>query len=113
MQDHQRAAIAELTARLASDNLRVIAFIDSLIVRVENLVDAAAADDWQEVQRVSDYVARSSATYGYPLISESAQMLSAAVSANDELLMKQRLLKLIGACGRTERPASEMKPLKS
>ena len=82
----------------------MIGFIDSLVGRVDNLVDAAKADDWQEVQRVSDYVARSSATYGYPLISESAKKLSEAVSANDELLMKRRLLKLIGACGRRNAP---------
>lgn len=107
MHDHERAAIAELSAKLAADNLRVIAFIDSLVGRVDNLVDSAKAGDWQEVQRVSDYVARSGATYGYPLISESAQKLSEAVSANDELLMKRRLLKLIGACGRAERPKTE------
>lgn len=104
MQNHERAAIAQLSEKLAADNLRVIGFFDSLTGRVDNMIETAAEGDWQEVARVSDYVARAGATYGYPLIAESARRLSQAVSANDELLMKRSLLKLIGVCGRVRRP---------
>lgn len=104
MQHHERSSIAQLSARLAADNLRVIEFVDGLIGRIDALVDAAGADDWQEVQRVSNYVARAGAAYGYPLISEAAERLSQAVTANDKHLMKRRLIKLIGVCGRARRP---------
>jgi hypothetical protein len=104
MQAHERPSIAQLSARLAANNARVIEFLDSLTGRIDTLVEAASGGDWQEVQRVSDYVSRAGATYGYPLISESAERLCDAIAANDETLTKRCLVKLIGVCGRARRP---------
>ncbi|MEQ8788613.1 MAG: hypothetical protein RIC55_20050 [Pirellulaceae bacterium] len=104
MQDHERPSIAQLSARLAANNARVIDFLENLTSRVDTLVEAATADDWQEVERISDHVARSSAAYGYAMISESAQRLCEAVQADDMTMMRRRLVKLIGVCGRARRP---------
>ena len=104
MQDQERPSIAQLSAQLAANNQRVIEFLENLTSRIDTLVEAAGNNDWQEVERVSDYVSRAGATYGYPLISESAERLCDSIAANDETMMKRHLVKLIGVCGRARRP---------
>jgi hypothetical protein len=104
MQAHERPSIAQLSARLAANNARVIEFLDSLTGRIDTLVEAASAGDWQEVERLSDYLSRAGAAYGYPLISQAAERLCDAITSDDETLMKRCLVKLIGVCGRARRP---------
>lgn len=96
--------ISQLNARLAADNHRVNQWVDGLVERIDKIVDATMRSDWMEVKRLSDFIARSSATYGFPLLAENAERLSAASEQQDETDIKRGVIKLIGAAGRTRRP---------
>ena len=63
---------SQLNAKLAVDNQRVNQWIDGLVEHIDNLVDATTRSDWMEVKRLSEYIARASAIYGFPLLAENA-----------------------------------------
>lgn len=96
--------IAHLNAKLAADNHRVNQWVDGLVERIDKIVDATMRSDWMEVKRLSDFIARSSAIYGFPLLAENAERVAAASEKEDETDIKRGVIKLIGAAGRTRRP---------
>lgn len=96
--------LAQLNARLAADNQRVNMWVDGLVERIDKVVDATLRSDWMEVQRLSLFIARSSALYGYPLLAENAQRLASASDQQDEIEIKRGVIKLIGAAGRARKP---------
>lgn len=106
MKQQDRPNIAEIAGRLSADNARVNRFVDGLVQRIDTLVDAATRSDWEEVRRLGEYIARSSATYGYPIISESAKKVCEATAEDNELEIKRSVVKLIGASGRARPPRS-------
>lgn len=95
---------AQLNAKLAVDNQRVNQWIDGLVERIDNLVDAATRSDWMEVKRLSQFIARASAIYGFPLLAENADRLVTAADLENETEIKRGVIKLIGAAGRTRKP---------
>ena len=98
---------AERLAELASNNARVATYVDALASRIDRLVSSASQQNWQEVYRVSDYIARTSHTYGHPALGGAALRLCAATEdtgSENELEIKSRMVKLIGAYGRASRP---------
>lgn len=95
---------AQLNAKLAVDNQRVNQWIDGLVERIDNLVDAATRSDWMEVKRLSQFIARASAIYGFPLLAENADRLVTATDLENETEIKRGVIKLIGAAGRTRKP---------
>src|SRR5690606_34429013 len=92
--------LAQLNAKLAADNHRVNQWIDGLVERIDKLVDATMRSDWMEVKRLSQFIARSSALYGLPLLAENAERVSLASEAGSEVDIKRGVIKLIGAAGR-------------
>jgi hypothetical protein len=96
--------IAHLNAKLAADNQRVNQWVDGLVERIDKIVDATMRSDWMEVKRLSLFIARSSANYGYPLLAENADRLAGASEAQDETEIKRGVIKLIGAASRARKP---------
>jgi hypothetical protein len=96
--------LAQLNSKLAADNQRVNLWVDGLVERIDKLVDATMRSDWMEVKRLSAFIARSSAIYGFPLLSESAERMAAASDEQNEAEAKRNLVKLIGAATRARRP---------
>jgi hypothetical protein len=95
---------AHLNAKLAVDNQRVNQWIDGLVDHIDNLVDATTRSDWMEVRRLSEYIARASAIYGFPLLAENADRIITASELENETEIKRGVIKLIGAAGRTRKP---------
>jgi hypothetical protein len=96
--------IAHLNAKLATDNARVNQWVDGLVERIDKIVDATTRSDWMEVQRLSLFIARSSAIYGYPLLAENAERVANASAKQDETEIKRGVIKLVGAAGRARKP---------
>jgi hypothetical protein len=96
--------ITHLNAKLAQDNQRVNLWIDGLVERIDKIVDATLRSDWMEVKRLSQFIARSSATYGFPLLAENADRVAEASASENETEVKRGVIKLIGAAGRTRKP---------
>jgi hypothetical protein len=95
---------SQLNAKLAVDNQRVNQWIDGLVEHIDNLVDATTRSDWMEVKRLSEYIARASAIYGFPLLAENADRVITASELENETEIKRGVIKLIGAAGRTRKP---------
>ena len=95
---------SQLNAKLAVDNQRVNQWIDGLVEHIDNLVDATTRSDWMEVKRLSEYIARASAVYGFPLLAENADRVITASELENETEIKRGVIKLIGAAGRTRKP---------
>lgn len=100
-----RPDIAALSARIAKDNARISRFMESLVNHVDLIVDAAAADDWQEVERQADYLAGGGATHGCAELADRANELSAMLkTSGDSAQARRQVIRLIGACGRARQP---------
>jgi CRP-like cAMP-binding protein len=99
--------LAQLTARLAADNARVARYIERLPEQIDKLVAAVDKAEWDEVQRICDYLARTSQTYGCEALYEQARRVSMALQRrDDELAVKRSVIHLLGAYGRLRAPAA-------
>jgi hypothetical protein len=93
--------IPALNARLARQNQRVQSQLDEVIGRLDRLIDAALAGDWEGVRRWSLEVAHGGS--GETEIVASAQLLlEAADRAENEAELKRRVMRLITACGKAQ-----------
>ena len=102
MADEIRRDLAHLSSTLAKNNARVARFIDSLSRRVDQLVEAALQEDWEEVRRVSDFLVRAGDTYGFPALVECAQRVCDETSKpKNQLGIKRSVVRLIGSCGKS------------
>jgi hypothetical protein len=98
--------IAAINGKLASQNRRVETFLDEVLARLDQLIDAALAHDWEAVRRWSGEIAHCSHTSCDSEILRSAQsVLEAADQRGNEAELKSRVLKLIVACGRVRERA--------
>lgn len=99
--------LRSLSAQLAAHNDRVRRFVDGLPGRVDKLVAASQAGDWPEVKRLSEYLACSSDIFGCQDVAAAAQaVVDAAGRPNNELLVRQKLIRLIGRCGMVGGPTA-------
>ena len=90
-----------ISDQLAADNARVANYVDGILGRVDQLVEAVSEGRWHDVRRISDYIARSSATYQCPAIAVDARdVCIATIETDNAEEIKRRIVKLIGTCGR-------------
>jgi hypothetical protein len=99
--------IAAMSARIAKDNTRVTRFMESLVNHVDLIVDAATAEDWQEVARQAEYLAGGGATHGCSELSHRAAELSETLkNPYNVVTARRQIVRLIGACGRVRKSES-------
>lgn len=96
-----RPDLAKLSARLAANNARVDAFLNSLPSRIDRLVEAALAGDWDQVRQVSEFIALSGAACDCPELAAKAEVVAnEAKQATDSTTLRRGVLRLICECGR-------------
>jgi hypothetical protein len=96
--------LRKLSRALAANNARVMNFLDGLVTRVDEVVEATFDRDWQQVSQISQLIARYSQLRGFASIAQSATAVSDEAQANcNEAELRRRVLELIGACGRARK----------
>ncbi len=96
-----RPDLGKLSARLAANNFRVDAFLNSLPSRIDRLVEAALSGDWDQVRQVSEFIAMSGAACDCPELAAKAQeVVKEAQHAVDSTALRRGVLRLICECGR-------------
>ena len=104
MQEYIRPDLAHSAAQMAANQAKVSQYVETLAGQVDELVAAAARDDWDEVRQVSQQVARSGRACGQEEIAAMAERLGDEAGRPDDVLgIKRRMIRLIGTCGRTGR----------
>ncbi len=97
MAKDQRTDLAHLSSALAANNARVARFADGLTRRIDQLVEAALQEDWEEVRRVSDFLARSGDAHGYSELAQLAETVrDETQKPENQLAIKRSILRLIG-----------------
>ena len=92
---------AELNNRLAGSAARVRQFADNLLEQTDRLVEASIQEDWSEVARLSEFIARGGEIYGYPEVAERAWQIFHDLQEPDNAAgIKRGIVRLLGACGR-------------
>lgn len=110
MAEERRHDLAHLSETLAKNNARVARFVDSLSRRIDQLVEAALQEEWEEVRRVSDFLVHAGDTYGFPVLVESAQQVcDETKKPENQLAIKRSIVRLIGSCGKSR---SKREPLR-
>lgn len=100
--------LGRLSHSLATDTVRIGRYLESLPKHVDKLVQATEAGDWNEVKRLSDFLASSSAMFDCPEMTAVAQSVCEAVEKpNNETEIKRSVMRLIGMCGAIRRPMAE------
>jgi hypothetical protein len=97
--------LARISSRLAANNGRVVQFLELAEAQLSQLASASTEDDWSEVLRLGQYVAETSQAAGHPEIAQQARLVCQHlehIETRDEALAA--LVRLIGMCGRVERP---------
>ena len=94
---------------LASNNAKVTEFVDSLASFIDDVVDATTARDWNELERLCNYIARGGELIGHPHITERARQLAGMLKQGDEAEIRRGVLRLIGASGRARDNSAEAK----
>ena len=96
------ASISKNTERLSRQNSRVFRMIDQMVYHVDQIVEEARHDRWQNVERMSKVIAEESERSGYPGLCNAATMVHRAASSPvDERAARRGLIKLVGAIGRS------------
>jgi hypothetical protein len=95
--------IAALNSRLASQNQRVRHYLEGVIGRLDRLIDAALANDWESVRRWSLEISQcGEAREEADIVRSAESVLEAASRAENETELKRRVMKLIAACGKAQ-----------
>ena len=95
---------AHQNARLAGSNARVAQFAENLIEQTDRLVSASIDENWSEVSRLTEYIARGSEIYGYRQVADRAWRVYHELQRPDNSHgVKRSIVRLLGACGHTER----------
>lgn len=95
--------IAGVNQKLASNNARVSAALNSLPDWLDRLVAAADRHDWQEVTRQSESLAELGRSLKCDsLVAPASQLAAAAEARTSEFEIKRHLLRVIGAAGKAK-----------
>jgi len=106
------SSISRNTAEIARQNSRVFRMIDQMVYYVDQIVEEAQQDHWENVERMSKVIADESQRSGYSDLCEAATRLSrAAKRPDDKHAVGRSLIKLIGAVGRTGRTKKCINPM--
>ena len=100
--------LRKLNQRLALDGVRVRAFLDGLMPRVDTLLEAAKDGNMAEIGRTSHFIQRCCDVYGYEELAAKAgevcELTAARASAKE---ISSKVIRLAGAFARTtQRSAS-------
>ncbi|QDU25346.1 hypothetical protein ETAA8_04120 [Anatilimnocola aggregata] len=96
--------LAKTNQRLASNNARVTALLNSLPLLLDHLIAAADRRDWLEVVRQSESLAEMGRAMKCDTLAIPAGELAAVTEArSSELEIKRHLLRVIGAAGRARK----------
>ncbi|WP_425617551.1 hypothetical protein NA78x_001231 [Anatilimnocola sp. NA78] len=98
------ADLAKSSQRLASNNARVSAVLNSLPIMLDQLIAAADRRDWHEIVRQSESLAEMGRALKCDTLAIPAGELAAVAEArSSELEIKRHLLRVIGAAGRARK----------
>lgn len=101
--------LRKLSRILAGNNLRVMNFLEGLAPRIDKVVEASFEGDWEQVDQVSQLIARYSELRGFSNIAHSANAVSQEVQGSrNEGELRRRILTLVADCGK-ERKAHQAK----
>ena len=96
--------LAGINQKLASNNARVAAAMNSLPGWLDQLIAAADRRDWQEVTRQSQLLAEVGRGLKFDTLSIPAQELAAVAEArSSEFEIRRSLLRVIGAAGQARK----------
>lgn len=96
--------LRRLSRSLAANNLRVLNFLDGLVTRVDEVVEATFSRDWDQVGQISQLIARFSQLRGFSGIAQSAAAVSEEAHGTcNEAEVRRRVLSLIGECGKARK----------
>ncbi len=96
--------IARLNNRLAAQNRRVEGYLDCVLNRLDMLIDAALAGDWDAVRKWSLEISqRIDGREEADILKSAQQVLEAATRLKDDNELKRRVMMLIAACGKAQR----------
>ena len=99
-----RPDFSHLSRQLAENTVRVVRLVDELCGSEEPGSAAAIDGDWQEVQRLSEYLAHCGQLYGHPKIAEQARQVCQDLKESaTRPAAVEGLVRLIGMCGRAEK----------
>lgn len=99
-------AITRAAEQLARDNARVQRFLNSLPARIDELMEAAASDDWAAVGRLSRALAQAGQQHGCGELRQRADQLSLAAQQGGSQHARRCLMKVVGLCGRIDEAGS-------
>ncbi|PQO25920.1 hypothetical protein C5Y96_20920 [Blastopirellula marina] len=94
--------LRKLNQRLALNSVRVQAFLDGLTPRLDQLLQAVSEGNMAEVGRTSHFIHRCCDVYGYEELAEKAgEVCQAAAACESVDIVGRKVVRLIGAFGRT------------
>ncbi len=89
-----------MSRQLAAQNDRLRNYLDSLPRRVDQLVEAAAREEWTEVRRVCEVLASTSVVFDCPQLTDAARRVCHEIEQpNNKRGVRESLLRLISRCG--------------
>jgi len=98
--------LRKLNQRLALNGVRVQAFLDGLTPRLDQLVQAVAEGNMAEIGRTSHFIHRCCDVYGYDeLATKAGEVCEAAAACESVELVERKVVRLVGAFGRTSEEA--------
>ncbi len=99
--------LAPVAATMARNQVRVIQTVDVLAAKVDELVGAAAKEDWDEVGRLGRKFAEQCRVDGSESLGNLAEeVVEEAARPNNAVSTKRSLIRLIGLYGRSRNRAS-------
>ena len=97
-----RTRIDAASSALAASNVRVGRHIDDLAQQTEGLIEAALHEDWCEVRRLTEGIARASDLDGNRLLADRAwQVCEELDLPENQSGVRRSIERLLGGCGRT------------
>jgi hypothetical protein len=100
--------LSKLNQNLAQDNARVGNFVDNLMERIDSLLEATESENWDEVERQSNYLSSSGLAYGFAEIAKSAQRVCEALEdRNNPTEIRRSMIRLVGRCGAARKPGND------
>lgn len=96
--------VGKMNRQMQAQLARVQRYVDGLSARMDRMLEAMNRQDWQEVHRISDFLASSSTVFGCPDIATVAENVRREASKpNNELEIRRAMIRMIGRYGQLQR----------